>query len=378
MTRAVRLLLAALAIALTPAQVASAATRHTTTTAVPVPAAAAGPPPVPRGWILVDADTGAVLDAGHEHEPQRVASVFKVLTAVAMVENTDLTTAVPVSARAEGMPARKINLKAGQVWQGTDLLHCLLLISANDAAVALAEHAAGSLEGFGGMLDATAVRLGMADGPVLRDPAGLDDEFSVDGGNLISARDLAIATRAFLAYPQLVDIVAKPDYRFAGGDGNPHRLLNHNLLLKTYPGAIGIKTGYTRRAGHSLIGAARRDGRTMIAIAVGAADPNRSVAGLLDKGFATPVAAEAGLDHLPPVHLGSARDPVTKAAPQARPVSTPSESAASAGRTGASAGGGGGNGLGRNLLVGLMVLVVGGAPALVILARRSRRQPLRP
>jgi D-alanyl-D-alanine carboxypeptidase (penicillin-binding protein 5/6) len=373
MTRAVRLILAALAIALTPAQVASAATRHTTTTAAPVPAAPAGAPPVPRGWILVDADTGAVLDAGHEHEPQRVASVFKVLTAVTMVENTDVTADVPVSARAEGMPARKINLKAGQVWHGLDLLHCLLLISANDAAVALAEHAAGSLEGFGGMLDATAARLGMADNPVLRDPAGLDDEFSVDGGNLISPRDLAIATRAFLAYPQLVDIVAKPDYRFAGGDGNQHRLLNHNTLLKSYPGAIGIKTGYTKRAGHSLIGAARRDGRTMIAIAVGAADPNRSVAALLDKGFATPAAAEGEFDHLPAVRLGSARDPVTKAVPRARPVSTPSETArASAGSGGAS--------LSRDVLLAVALLLLGGTPALLILARRSRArsQPLRP
>ncbi|HZQ27559.1 MAG TPA: hypothetical protein VFA94_07665 [Acidimicrobiales bacterium] len=350
--------LAALFAALT--LVAPAHARATTTTTAPAP------PPLPRAWIVVDADTGAVVEGGREHEPQRVASVFKVLTAVTVVENLNLDTDITVSARAEGMPARKINLKAGQVWHGTDLMHCLLLVSANDAAVALAEQTGGSLEAFGGMLDATAARLGMADSPTLRDPAGLDDEFSVDGGNLISVRDLAIATRAFLSYPELVQIVGKPDYRFQGGDNNPHRILNHNLLLKTYPGAIGIKTGYTKKAGHSLIGAARRDGRTMIAIAVGAADPNRSVAALLDKGFATPVAAEAGMDHLPPVHLGTARDPVTKAAPAARPVSTPS--AGSKRRTHPALATIFADGA---LPVGL--LIVGGVPALVILAGRRKR-----
>jgi D-alanyl-D-alanine carboxypeptidase (penicillin-binding protein 5/6) len=355
--------LAALFAALTLVAAAPASAKPTTTTAVPAP------PPPPRSWVLVDADTGAVIDGGHEHEPQRVASVFKVLTAVTVVENLNLDTDVTVSARAEGMPARKINLKAGQVWHGVDLMHCLLLVSANDAAVALAEQTAGTLEAFGGMLDATAARLGMADAPTLRDPAGLDDEFSVDGGNLISTRDLAIATRAFLSYPELVQIVGEPDYRFQGGDANPHRILNHNLLLKSYPGAIGIKTGYTKRAGHSLIGAAKRDGRTMIAIAVGAADPNRTVEGLLDKGFATPVAAEGAMDHLPAVHLGSARDPVTKAAPAARPVSTPEAGAKPRSRPALASAWGGG-------VVPVAVLILGGVPALVILAgrRETRRR----
>jgi D-alanyl-D-alanine carboxypeptidase len=327
------------------------------------PARAQTPPPPPRAWALVDADSGAVIEGHAERDPQLVASVFKVLTAVVVAENLPANTDVTVSSRAESMPARKINLKAGQVWKGDDLLHALLLVSANDAAVALAEATAGSLESFGGMLDATAARLGMADAPVLRDPAGLDDEFSVEGGNRISARDLAIATRAFLAYPRLTAIVGVPEYRFDGGDGNPHRLLNHNRLLTLYPGAIGIKTGYTKKAGHSLIAAASRDGRTMMAVVVGAVDPYGSASALLDKGFSTPATAEQGLDHLPPVRTGNATDPVTHAAPAPRPVSTP------AARSRASWAG--------DDLVPLGVLVVGGAPALFILARRWRVRGLR-
>src|SRR5207244_2866537 len=80
-------------------------------------------------------------------------------------------------------------------------------------------------------------------------------------------------------------------YKFHGGDGNDHRILNHNLLLKTYPGAIGVKTGYTRHAGHSLIAAATRDGRTMLAVLPDAPAPHRFPTGLLDQAFATPSGA---------------------------------------------------------------------------------------
>jgi D-alanyl-D-alanine carboxypeptidase (penicillin-binding protein 5/6) len=193
-------------------------------------------------------------------------------------------------------------MKAGQVWTYTDAMHALLLSSANDAAVALAEAAAGSVELFQQRFASTASALGMADSPVLMDPAGLDDRESVGGGNLVSARDLAIAARALLASPTLAEAVGTRIYRFHGVDNVDHRLVNHNRLLRTYPGAVGMKTGYTVRAGNCLIAVARRDGRTMISVVLHAFgtsyDP--SVA-LLDKGFATPVAAESTAEQLPPV-----------------------------------------------------------------------------
>lgn len=285
------------------------------------------PPPAPvppaKAWIVVDADTGAVLDAGNARTLMLTASVVKVLTAVVVEENLPPGADVTVSERAQGMPAAKINLKAGQVWRSGDLLQALLLVSANDAAVALAEQTAGSVEAFAAMLDRTAARIGMADKPVLRDPAGLDNEFSVNGGNLVSARDLAVATRLFLSYPRLAAIAAGADYHFQGGDGQPHRILNHNRLLKTYPGAVGVKTGYTRRAGRSLIAAARRDGRTLIAVVIAAPDRYAFAAALLDRGFASPAQAGGDADRLPAVVRGNARDPITNAPPPPRPVSTP-------------------------------------------------------
>jgi D-alanyl-D-alanine carboxypeptidase len=272
----------------------------------PGPTTAPPPPPPPKGWILVDADTGAVLDQGNAHQPMLPASVTKVLTAIIAVEQLQVDADIPISAEAQGMPARNMNMKAGQVWKFNDVLHALLMVSANDAAVALAERVSGSRQAFAEQMMQTAARLGMSDAPLLRDPAGLDDEFSNQGGNLLSAHDLAVAARALLAHDELRQVVSTPVYKFHGGDNNDHRLLNEDRLLKEYPGAIGVKSGYTRKAGHSFIGAATRDGRTMLAVVMGAPDFYRSTEALLDKGFTTPIPAEAGLEHLPAVVRGAA------------------------------------------------------------------------
>ncbi|MBV8161868.1 MAG: D-alanyl-D-alanine carboxypeptidase [Acidimicrobiia bacterium] len=259
------------------------------------------PPPPPKAWILVDADTGAVLDQGNAHEPLPPASVTKILTALIAVQQLHPGDDIPISAEAQGMPARTMNMKAGQVWKFEDVLHALLMVSANDAAVALAEKISGTRQDFATVMAQTAQRIGMNDAPLLQDPAGLDDQFSNEGGNLLSAHDLAVAARNALADDQIRQIVSTQIYKFHGGDGNDHRLFNEDLLLKTYPGAIGMKTGWTRKAGHSFIGAATRDGRTMISVVLGAAEIYRTSSALLDKGFGIPLSAEGGLEHLPAV-----------------------------------------------------------------------------
>jgi D-alanyl-D-alanine carboxypeptidase (penicillin-binding protein 5/6) len=304
------LVLASASPALARTAGASAApARKTATTAPPAP------PPPPGAWILVDADTGNIIDASNPHMPMRPASLTKVITALVANALIPPDATVPVSARAASMPAHNLNMKEGQVWKYTDALHALLLSSANDAAVALAERASGSVEAFQQSFSAAASELSMADSPVLQDPAGLDDQESVGGGNLISARDLAIAARALLATPELAEAVGSREYRFDGVDNVKHRLINHNRLLVTYPGAVGMKTGYTKRAGQCLIAAARRDGRTMISVVLHANgtayDPSTA---LLDKGFATPVAAESTADQLPAVPADLRRAFAPKAA----------------------------------------------------------------
>jgi D-alanyl-D-alanine carboxypeptidase len=116
----------------------------------------------------------------------------------------------------------------------------------------------------------------------------------------VSAYDLAIAARNTLAVPELAAIAVLPEYRFTG-PGRDHRLLNHNRLLQRYPGAVGLKTGYTRKAGHTFVAAATREGRTMIAVVLNSDDTYAAAAALLDQGFATPPDARGTGERLPAV-----------------------------------------------------------------------------
>lgn len=293
-------------------------------TAPPVAAPAAPPAVLPSGadivgfepaaaWILVDADTGAVLGAGDERTPRPPASTIKLLTALVATQRLAPDEAIPISAVAEAMPARKINVKAGQVWALPDLLASMMLASANDAAVAVAERAGGGdLAGWQALAERTAAALGAEDDPVLADPSGLDDEFSHAGGSLISARDLAIVARAYLAEPGLAPLSVLEEHRFDGGDGVAHSVVNQNTFLDLRPDAIGLKTGFTERAGRTFVGAVRRDGRTMLVVLLDSLDIYLAAGALADAGFGVPAEAQVGLDVLPAVVDDAALDPPTR------------------------------------------------------------------
>lgn len=274
---------------------------------------ATGPPAEPNAYIVVDVDTGRVLDAKDSRTPMRPASTIKLLTALMAVQRLPAGDVVPISPLAESMPARKMNLKAGQKWLLRDLMHALLMVSANDAAVAIAERmGSGSVDRWEALAEETAARLGLADNPVLRDPAGLDDaQFSHHGGSLISARDLAIVARAVLNRPDIMAIIQTQRYEFPGGDGIGHRLRNQDPFLLTYSGATGLKTGATRLAGRTFVGSATRSGRSLLAVVLDAADPLGAAAALLDKGFAMPAndRAQPPADVLPPVVADAAATP---------------------------------------------------------------------
>jgi serine-type D-Ala-D-Ala carboxypeptidase (penicillin-binding protein 5/6) len=253
----------------------------------------------PASYILIDNDTGNVLTASNEHAPLPPASTTKLLTALVVSSKLHSGDMVTISAKAASMPAMKIGLQAGQRWRYDDLLRCLLMISANDAAVALAEAASGDLGSFATARAQAAQQLGLKDSPVFKDPAGLDDaEFSNDGGDRVSTRDMAIIGRAVLADPQLAEIVKTQKYEFFGGDGQAHTLTNHNKMLAQYAGAIGVKPGYTTKAKQTMVAAATRNGRTMLAVAFGADNPYNKVSELMDQGFATPVSSEPSTDHV--------------------------------------------------------------------------------
>jgi serine-type D-Ala-D-Ala carboxypeptidase (penicillin-binding protein 5/6) len=318
--------------------------------------AGAGVVPPAKAWILVDADSGAVLAASGHHQALPPASTTKLMTALVAVEKLSQEAVFTVDDTAAAQPAMRIGMQPGQGWTLSPALHSLLMVSANDAAYALAEAASGSLAGFAADMNAAAARYGMQDS-TFNDPAGFDDSASFQGGSRVSAYDLAVAARNVLAVPELAEIAALPLYEFQEPSGRQHRLLNHNKLLRRYPGAIGLKTGYTRQAGHTFVGAARRDGRTMIAVVLDTDDTYGSAAALLDQGFATAQDSPGTGERLPE--------------PRARPFQPALEAKLVQNTQEAVDDGGGGGWLSR--LTMLLLASTGGAVALRRRADQRRR-----
>ena len=277
------------------------------------PAGAQAPPPgaayPAKAYILVDADTGKVLDAFDEHEALPPASTTKLMTALVATEKlaSDATFTIGVNAAAQ--PAMRIGMVAGEQWTLDAALHSLMLVSANDAAYALAEAASGNLSAYADDANAAAARYGMVDSH-FADPAGFDDSAAFGGGSRVSAYDLAIAARNVMAVPDLAAMAATAKYTFTGPDGISHVLYNHNKLLARYAGATGLKTGYTALAGHTFVGTATRDGRTMIAVVLNSDDTYGVASKLMDKGFATPADAPGLGPVLPPVRVQAYRPPL--------------------------------------------------------------------
>jgi serine-type D-Ala-D-Ala carboxypeptidase (penicillin-binding protein 5/6) len=202
-----------------------------------------------------------------------------MVTALVTVAAAGLDDAIRVSAAAAGTGGGGIDLRAGDVYTVEELLYALLLSSSNDAAVALAEHVGGTHEAFVAEMNRRAQRWGATDSHFVT-AHGLDTR-----GHFSTAEDLALIGRRVLHDPELAVIVATPRAVVTGPDG-AIEVENRNLLLETYQGAVGIKTGYTASAGNVLVAAARRHRRTVVAVAMGSADATADARALLDEGFA--------------------------------------------------------------------------------------------
>jgi D-alanyl-D-alanine carboxypeptidase len=291
----------------------------------PADAAPAGTPP-PEAFVLVDATTGSIITGRRMHEAIPPASTTKIMTALVAVERLAPGSLVPVSPKAANRVPMKVAMQAGTRWPLRDTMASMMLVSANDAAYALAEAAGGSIRGFADIANETAQRYGMRDS-TFGDPAGLSDETSYQGGPKTSAYDLAIATRNALAVPQIARWAATKDYEFDDPTGLHHTLHNHNKFLPgngfNYPGANGFKTGYTEIAQHSLVATASRGGRQCIAVILGGVDSGYTwAASLLDKCWAKPKVEATG-KFLPPIAVSPYRGRTTAQAGFARLAGAP-------------------------------------------------------
>jgi D-alanyl-D-alanine carboxypeptidase (penicillin-binding protein 5/6) len=233
--------------------------------------------------VLGDLDTGRILWGTQAKERRPIASITKIMTALIVIQRTDPSDVVTVSPDAAA-PARsagvsELGLVPGERISIQDLLYALLLQSANDAAVALAEHVAGSVEAFVDDMNAEARRLHLAD-TRFASPNGLDD------AGYSSARDLALLTRAAFESSLFASIVRTKFHRIPSPSGRPRMIQNRNVLLWLYPGALGVKTGFTTPAGFCVVAAATRDGLRLVAVVLGEpGEPFSDAAAVLDYGF---------------------------------------------------------------------------------------------
>ena len=240
-----------------------------------------------RSAILMDRDSGNVLfqlDAHGRHPP---ASLLKVVTALVALEHLrlDQVVTVPVTVNQIPWDSTRMGLRPGERVTVRELLYGLFLNSGNDAAITLAE-AAMPRASFIALMNAKASQLRLADTRAVN-PIGLDDQ-----AQYTSAADLAkTSSELTTRFPEVAAIASTPSITFpATATHHAFALYNLNQLVRTYPGATGLKTGWTGRAGGCLIATATRGGRHLLVVVMGSPSPFNEAASLLDYGFATPVA----------------------------------------------------------------------------------------
>lgn len=227
--------------------------------------------------ILMEASSLRVLYAQNAWETRSIASITKLLTALTAAELCpDLDAPVTVDPAAVGAEGSSMYLAAGEVLPLRHLLYGLLLRSGNDAANAIAIHCSGSIDAFAQAMNRTAQRLGMAHSH-FTNPSGLEQE-----GHYSCAYDMALCAQNFLAHPLLAEIAATKSVTLG-----TRTIQNHNKLLWSYPGCVGLKTGFTKKAGRTLVSAATRGQTTLIAVTLNDGDDWRDHAALLDYGFSS-------------------------------------------------------------------------------------------
>ena len=278
------------------------------------PASADTGTPPPQAYILVDAGTGAVITGRHMHKALPAASTAKIMTALVAVERLPPNAMITVSANAADRESMRIGMSPGARWPFQQVMASMMMVSANDAAYALAGTVGGSISGFAADLNSTAKRYGMHDS-TFGDPAGLTDGTSYAGGPNVSAFDLAVAARNALTVPAIARWAATRTYDFTDPSGVHHQLTAHNKFLPGngfgYAGANGFKTGYTQAADHTLVATAKRNGRQCIAVILGGTDSGYTwAASLLDECWKKPPVATTRV-HLPPVAVSPYESRVT-------------------------------------------------------------------
>lgn len=240
-----------------------------------------------KSYILMDASSGKVLLKNNEHEKLYPASVTKIMTLLLVIEKIDegklsLEDKVTASTAAAGKGGSQIWLKEGETMTVDELLRASAIGSANDACTALAEHIAGSEEGFVKMMNEKAKILGMNETNFVN-CTGLDDDTT---NHLTSAYDIALMSKELLSHERIRNYTTVWMDKLRDG---ATELVNTNKLVRFYKGTTGLKTGTTSKAGHCISASAMRNELHLIAVILGAENSTDRFEGakkLLNWGFA--------------------------------------------------------------------------------------------
>lgn len=262
--------------------------------------------------LVVDLSSNEVLYAHREHEPADPASLVKMMVALLAMEQVEqgalsLDDTYRVSAAASRIGGHQIYLKHGETFTLRDLLKSVVIASANDAAFAVAEHIGGSQEAFVAMMNARARELGMRD-TQFNNAHGLPpDRRKGQKPNQTSAHDLAIVAQSLMKYPLVRDWAAtRLD---SVRDGNFMLTNTNHRFLQRFEGANGFKTGYhPRGAGFSVVATATREGRSLLAVVMGAPSGKvrlNAATRLLEWGFADALRAPAVTASVDVVDVGA-------------------------------------------------------------------------
>ena len=232
-----------------------------------------------KAAIGIEASGGEIFYAKNIDQRLPMASTTKIMTAIVALEVGDMADRVVIDKRAVGIEGSSIYLYEGEILTLGELLYATLLSSANDAATAVAIHIGGDVDTFVDMMNNKAIELGLRD-THFENPHGLDNDT-----HYTTARELGIIAMYAMKNPAFREIVStyKETIPMRCGEG-VRLLINHNKLLRNYDGAIGIKTGYTKKSGRCLVSASSRDGVELICVTLSAPSDWQDHESILDLG----------------------------------------------------------------------------------------------
>jgi len=232
--------------------------------------------------VVMDVENGQVLYAKNAHLRRPNASTTKIMTAILLIEHCKMTDKVKASKKACETPYTSIHLKPGEQILVRDLLMGMMVRSANDAAVAAAEHIAGSTGKFAALMNRKAREIGCTNTHFLT-PNGLYSK-----NHYSTAYDLCLMARYAFRYPEFNEATSTRKYFLDSRTINKKDLavFSRSKFLKDYPGADGVKSGYVKQAGYCLVGSATRDGWRLVSAVLKSDNAGRDVAAVMDYAFA--------------------------------------------------------------------------------------------